>query len=213
LAPRTIAGTGNPRLVRRIHRVDRRDASNDGRFAHRPACLDPCGRVYGLSCASAGLRRVRDFVGDDVARQSRAKHVDLPLTHDESRVAMVVADDGIGFDVARVLGQMGLTEGVGLLEQSRPFLHSQIGQAKELSSRLLAETRRLILGLRPTVLDDMGLLPAIRWYAESYLGDRGIAITGEAEMPAQRLPTRIEVPSSGSSYGETNTAPVMPASA
>ena len=70
---------------------------------------------------------------------------------------------------------------------------SQIGQAKELSSRLLAETRRLILGLRPTLLDDMGLLPAIRWYAESYLGDRGIAVTVEAAEPAQRLPAHIEV--------------------
>lgn len=70
---------------------------------------------------------------------------------------------------------------------------AQIAQAKLLSSRLLAETRRLILGLRPTVLDDMGLLPAIRWYAESYLGDKGIEVTVEAAVPAQRLPAHIEV--------------------
>jgi len=79
------------------------------------------------------------------------------------------------------------------LDGAGPEAISQIGQAKELSSRLLAETRRLILGLRPTLLDDMGLLPAIRWYAESYLGDRGIAITVDAAMPAQRLPAHIEV--------------------
>jgi Signal transduction histidine kinase len=76
---------------------------------------------------------------------------------------------------------------------SGPEAISQIGQAKELSGRILAETRRLILGLRPTVLDDMGLVPAIRWYTESYLGDKGIAVTTEAAVPAQRLPAHIEV--------------------
>jgi signal transduction histidine kinase len=70
---------------------------------------------------------------------------------------------------------------------------AQIGQAKALSTRLLAETRRLILGLRPTVLDDMGLLPAIRWYAESYLAERGIEVKLEAVLPARRLPGHIEV--------------------
>lgn len=86
------------------------------------------------------------------------------------------------------------------LDRARDGLHgagadavSQIAQAKELSTRLLAETRRLILGLRPTVLDDMGLVPAIRWYAESYLADQGIEVTVEAAVPAQRLPAHVEV--------------------
>jgi signal transduction histidine kinase len=100
--------------------------------------------------------------------------------HDET--AQTIAALSIALDRARD----GLV-GAG------PEAISQIGQAKELSSRLLAETRRLILGLRPTLLDDMGLLPAIRWCAESYLGDKGIAVTVEAAVPAQRLPAHIEV--------------------
>jgi signal transduction histidine kinase len=86
------------------------------------------------------------------------------------------------------------------LDRTRDGLHAadleaiaQIGHAKELSSRLLAETRRLILGLRPTVLDDMGLMPAIRWYAESHLGEEGIEVNTEAVLPAQRLPAHVEV--------------------
>jgi two-component system sensor histidine kinase UhpB len=47
--------------------------------------------------------------------------------------------------------------------------------------------------LRPTVLDDKGQLPAIRWYAESYLGDKGIEVRMETSEPAQRLPAHIEV--------------------
>jgi signal transduction histidine kinase len=100
--------------------------------------------------------------------------------HDET--AQTIAALSIALDRAR--------DGLGAAD---PEAISQIGQAKQLSSRLLAETRRLILGLRPTVLDDMGLLPAIRWYAESYLAERGIEVKMEAALPAQRLPAHIEV--------------------
>jgi signal transduction histidine kinase len=100
--------------------------------------------------------------------------------HDET--AQTIAALSIALDRAR--------DG---LASADPEASAQIGQAKQLSSRLLAETRRLILGLRPTVLDDMGLLPAIRWYAENYLADRGIEVSVEATVPAERLPAHIEV--------------------
>jgi signal transduction histidine kinase len=100
--------------------------------------------------------------------------------HDET--AQTIAALSIALDRAR--------DG---LDGAGPEAISQIGQAKQLSSRLLAETRRLILGLRPTVLDDMGLLPAIRWYADNYLGDKGIDVRVEAAVAAERLPAHIEV--------------------
>jgi signal transduction histidine kinase len=39
----------------------------------------------------------------------------------------------------------------------------------------------------------MGLLPAIRWYGESYLGDKGIEVSVEATVPTRRLPVHVEV--------------------
>jgi signal transduction histidine kinase len=79
------------------------------------------------------------------------------------------------------------------LEGATPEVRSQISHAKQLATLLLAETRRMILGLRPTVLDDMGLLPAIRWYCETYLTDAGIEVAIEADQAPQRLPAHIEV--------------------
>lgn len=69
----------------------------------------------------------------------------------------------------------------------------RIGEARATAGRLLAETRRLMMGLRPAVLDDLGLLPAIRWYAESTLGPQGIETLIEADEPAPRLPRYLEV--------------------
>lgn len=79
------------------------------------------------------------------------------------------------------------------LSGAPPGALEQIGQAREIAARLLAETRRLIMGLRPAVLDDMGLLPAIRWYAETTLGDAGVAVEIEVDQAPPRLPAHIEV--------------------
>lgn len=67
-----------------------------------------------------------------------------------------------------------------------------LAQAKDIANQLLTETRRLILDLRPMVLDDMGLTPAIRWYAETRLGNEGIETALRVDRPGTRLPPHIE---------------------
>lgn len=67
-----------------------------------------------------------------------------------------------------------------------------IAQARTTAARLLAETRRLMLGLRPSALDDLGLEPAIRAYAEATLPEGvewRIDARGDDEV---RLPGHIE---------------------
>lgn len=68
-----------------------------------------------------------------------------------------------------------------------------IQEARGIAERLLAETRRLILGLRPALLDDLGLVPAIRWHCENTFDERRVAVSIEAETLAQRLPAHVEV--------------------
>ncbi len=69
----------------------------------------------------------------------------------------------------------------------------QIAEARSIAARLLEGTRRLILDLRPMVLDDLGLAPAIRWYAETHLEEQGVATIIEVEQPSTRLTKYIEV--------------------
>lgn len=64
-------------------------------------------------------------------------------------------------------------------------------EAKELANNLLEGTRRLIFDLRPTVLDDFGLVSALRWCAERYLEDRGIEVVFKAGNPT--LPAHLQV--------------------
>lgn len=50
----------------------------------------------------------------------------------------------------------------------------------------------MILDLRPTLLDDLGLVPAIRWYAETRLEAKGIALNFQASGAQRRLASVIE---------------------
>jgi signal transduction histidine kinase len=65
-------------------------------------------------------------------------------------------------------------------------------EARGLTVRTLEELHRLIFDLRPSVLDDLGLLSAIRWYAERHLERRGIAVRCEFSGVADRLGPELE---------------------
>ncbi len=66
-----------------------------------------------------------------------------------------------------------------------------LDEVKALAVRTLEDVHRLILDLRPSVLDDLGLVSAIRWYAERSLESRGVSVRCEfGEMP--RLPPEME---------------------
>jgi signal transduction histidine kinase len=60
-----------------------------------------------------------------------------------------------------------------------------LDELRTLANRALADVHRLILDLRPSVLDDLGLASAVRWYAERTLSARGVAVRCEfGELPA-----------------------------
>ena len=68
----------------------------------------------------------------------------------------------------------------------------RLSEAKTLIVRMIEELHRLIFDLRPSVLDDLGLLSAIRWYAERHLEPRGMSVRCEFSGFARRLKPELE---------------------
>src|SRR5712691_1561830 len=66
-----------------------------------------------------------------------------------------------------------------------------LSRTVELVQRTVREARRLIAGLRPTVLDDFGLATAIRLEVEALRGE-GWQVTYEEDLGDQRLAPQIE---------------------
>ncbi len=52
--------------------------------------------------------------------------------------------------------------------------------------------RELSLNLRPAMLDDLGLLPALLWYMERYTARTGIQVAFGHEGLGERLPPDVE---------------------
>lgn len=61
-----------------------------------------------------------------------------------------------------------------------------------LAQQGLDELRRLVYELRPAILDDLGLGPAIRSYAETYLRAVGLQVDLQVTEMGDRLPPEIE---------------------
>lgn len=124
--------------------------------------------------------RLSDLLGKVISAQEEERRRLARELHDET--AQTIGALSIALDRARH----------GLGDSPRDAV-GQIHEAQGIVKRLLEETRRLILDLRPMALEDLGLVPAIRWYAESHLQDRGVATTIELDRPAMRLPPHLEV--------------------
>ena len=68
---------------------------------------------------------------------------------------------------------------------------ADLDRTVDLVQRTVREARRLIAGLRPTVLDDFGLATAIRLEVEVLRGE-GWQVTYDEDLGDQRLPSQIE---------------------
>ena len=73
-----------------------------------------------------------------------------------------------------------------------PDLKRQLAAARQSATRALEDLRKVVYGLRPTMLDDLGLGPAIRWYARSSLEEAGIQIKFDGFDETMRLASELE---------------------
>lgn len=69
---------------------------------------------------------------------------------------------------------------------------AQIGEAQNLLRDLTGRVRELSLRLRPSMLDDLGLLPTVLWQVERFSTTTHIHITVQHSGVERRFPTEIE---------------------
>jgi len=77
------------------------------------------------------------------------------------------------------------------IQPEQKELKKQVADARALASTSLTELRRILSGLRPAILDDLGLVPAIRWYARTNLEGVGVNVVVEAPSTPLELSPAI----------------------
>jgi signal transduction histidine kinase len=79
------------------------------------------------------------------------------------------------------------------LEAAREAAASQpLGEALVTTGELLRSVRELTLQLRPRMLDDLGLRPALEWQAKLFQHQTGIQVELELSLPDQRFASELE---------------------
>jgi two-component system, NarL family, sensor histidine kinase UhpB len=73
-----------------------------------------------------------------------------------------------------------------------PEVREQVTNARTLIGHCLGQIKLLLYDLRPSVLDDFGLSPALRWYVQSHLNAAGLEVVTDLDDAEGRLPPTVE---------------------
>jgi len=78
------------------------------------------------------------------------------------------------------------------LPQTLLTVRGRLGDAKSLSNQTLAAMRQLSMDLRPTMLDELGLIPTLRWYIQNFSNRLNIDSQFQVIGFEEKLPPQIE---------------------
>jgi two-component system sensor histidine kinase UhpB len=123
----------------------------------------------------------------DELSKSRASQILNAQEQERKRIARELHDE-----TSQVLTSLLIS--LALLEESvsTDEARQRIADTRSLAHQTLRAVRNLSIDLRPSALDDLGLLPALRWYMKEYQQKCGIEVEFLAQGLKDRLPAEIE---------------------
>ena len=105
------------------------------------------------------------------------------------RIARELHDETSQALTALAMGMETVTLGPSL---SKEQLQEKLSGLKGLAVQTLDEVHNLIYDLRPSILDDLGLVAGLEWYAENRLQPLGLGVHVEVSGQERRLPSEVE---------------------
>jgi signal transduction histidine kinase len=90
-------------------------------------------------------------------------------------------------ETCQTVAALGMKLDVAAAAPSPEQTCERLKEARAFASRALAEVHALIYELRPAVLDDLGLFPAVRWLADHHLTPAGIDYRCDVSVPERNL--------------------------
>ena len=143
-----------------------------------------------IATALENVRLNQEIQRRDEMRRELLREVLAMQEEDRRRIARELHDE-----TSQVIASLtaNLEAIVGLLPEGGEKAAKLVRKTQGLSVTILDEIQRLIYELRPSLLDDMGLVSAARWLAENNLETAGVAVEFKTVGRARRLPSELEV--------------------
>jgi signal transduction histidine kinase len=114
----------------------------------------------------------------------------MSVQEEERRRLSRELHDGVGQELTAVVSHLWLIE--RRLQPGDSELRTQVSEARGLAAKTLAEIRELSQLLRPSLLDDWGLVPSLEAQVKSFRVHHDIDVRFDADELPDRLPTEVE---------------------
>ncbi|MBM3744517.1 MAG: histidine kinase [Acidobacteria bacterium] len=152
--------------------------------------------ALGLLVAGFSVYRISRLELHNRWQRERAEHAEQGLrllsrrlvkTQEEERKALSrELHDEVGQALTAVRMELGnLT---AMREDPRPSFQERVAQTKLLVEGAMQMVRDLAMGLRPSMLDDLGLVPALQWQAREFSRRCGTRVDLDVDGELESLP-------------------------
>ncbi len=151
------------------------------------ALLSAIGNTVGVAVENALLHR--ELREKEEVRTHLLSRAISAQEEERKRIARELHDESAQL-LATLLVEIGTAE--DLLPDAAGRARGILSRAKTDASRALTGMRQMILDLRPSALDDLGLVAAVQWYANTRLEQAGATVHLNMDRSRRRLPAAIE---------------------
>jgi PAS domain S-box-containing protein len=140
------------------------------------------GEVQGVFAAARDITQVKKI---EEELHALSRQIVIAQENERRAIARELHDEiGQSLTALKIL----VTQSMRLPADKR---ESTLKDAYSLASELLQQVRELSLNLRPSMLDDLGLLPTLIWHFDRYTSQSGILVDFEHDGLQQALPPEI----------------------
>lgn len=161
---------------------------------HVEPLRDSEGQIVGVIGAAADVtarkRAEEELIGYHRQLRELSAHLETVREEERARVAQEVHDElgqaltGIKLEIASIARD---------LPPRNRVLVPRLKAMADLIDGTIQSVRRISTELRPLILDELGLVPAIEWYASTIQDRTGIRCTVRSQSPEPEIPGAITV--------------------
>lgn len=118
-----------------------------------------------------------------------SEHLESAREEERKRIARDLHDD-TGQLLASLSAHLGAV--TGLLPPDATKARAALNNAQTITGNVIDQLQKLIYELRPLLLDDLGLVAAVRWLADNSLKKAGVDVTFKVKGTSRRLGLQTE---------------------